>query len=754
MSVMSSTKGGKMLVSRRKPVQKSENVQTSPKSVLSNLASVNEPIRRGSFSSHLEKRNGGKREAIKASWKESKFHKLKTKMTSERKTKTEKIESLEKQNESTELTTALDTPSTPQPESSLAEALPTSNSNEPTADLEAPELSTTVSPTHLPDTSSEVSIISLVADLDQSTRFLDDGGDSQETNSAISSHDPPLLIHHQPVEPTTRPTFSISDTSEQLQQIRALILMQAYDFLTEMPADTTTMNYVDQILRAYRVLLQRYSSNSDNLQQAKDQLKVYHNVEKELRDTQMELRETKGRLQDAEKQKGRYDRESTQQKGRSAQLERQLRTQLSKDKAQWLSERKTLLDDHEGLMMSYSQQIQNLQKEKQDLYQHTTLTQREHDQRYLRLRNEKNATITDLKQQIDLLTDGITRAKKSAEEQLSVQKATLKAEHEHDLLMHDEDVKKLRRELHMQKSSLTKAHTQELQQLQERSQSEKVELDKKHDEEMARLRSQREELKVALVVRDHFKGLKDRELTARYKRISTEIENFASMEWNTRCEANWPLSEAQLMRLHPKNTRRLKQQIVQHSMWVLLYEHIFSLPFKVFGKEGVRMNNDWTSIYDLDVSSLEWPTISSETEKQRYETARSLLTAIEAPGQGSTEHQELRTAYSETISTLVTIISQAIERVASLNERDLKLLDALVNLSGRTWLECCSQRYRLIMQLPIAEGNILNLPRKEAQALTLVVSPELKRYGSSQGEQLHGGEPITGWKGLTVSYPA
>jgi len=155
-----------------------------------------------------------------------------------------------------------------------------------------------------------------------------------------------------------------------------------------------------------------------------------------------------------------------------------------------------------------------------------------------------------------------------------------------------------------------------------------------------------------------------------------------------------------------------------------------------------------------DVSSLEWPTISSEIEKQRYETARSLLTAIEAPGQGSTEHQELRTAYSETISTLVTIISQAIERVASLNERDLKLLDALVNLSGRTWLECCSQRYRLIMQLPIAEGNILNLPRKEAQALTLVVSPELKRYGSSQGEQLHGGEPITGWKGLTVSYPA
>ncbi|KAI4664969.1 uncharacterized protein J4E79_003268 [Alternaria viburni] len=737
----------------------------SPKSVLSNLASVNEPIRRGSISSNLEKSNGGKREAIKASFKESQIYKLKTKMTSGRKAKTEKIGSLEKQNESIELETARDTPSTPLPESSLAEALPTSNSNEPTADLEAPEPSTTASPEHVSDTSSEVSVTSLVADLDQATRFLDDEGDSQDTNLAITSHDPPLLIHGQPVEPMTNPTFSIFDTSEQLHQIRALILKQAYDFLTEMPADTTTMDYVDQILQEYRVLLQRYSSNSENLQQATDQLKVYHDIEKKLRDTQMELRETKGRLQDAEKQKGRYDRESTQQKGRSAQLERQLKTQLSKDKAQWLSERKTLLEENETLMMSYGQQIQSLnsshsveigrlQKEKQDLYQHTTLTEREHDQRYIRLRNEKNAMITELKQQIDFLTDEITRAKRSAEEQLRVQRVTLKAEHEHDLLMHDKDVKKLRKELQIQKTSLTEAHTQELQQLQERSQSEKVELDKKHDEEMARLRSQREELKVALVVRDHFKGLKDRELTARYKRISTEIENFASMEWNTRCEANWPLSEAQLMRLHPKNTRRLKQQIVQHSMWVLLYENIFSLPFKVFGKEGVRMNDDWTSIYDLGVSSLEWPTVPSEIEKQRYETARSLLTAIEAPGRGSTEHQELRTAYSETISALVTIISQAIERVASLNERDLKLLDALVNLSGRTWLECCSQRYRLIMQLPIAEGNILNLPRKEAQALTLVVSPELKRYGSSQGEQLHGGEPITGWKGLAVSYPA
>ena len=137
----------------------------------------------------------------------------------------------------------------------------------------------------------------------------------------------------------------------------------------------------------------------------------------------------------------------------------------------------------------------------------------------------------------------------------------------------------------------------------------------------------------------------------------------------------------------------------------------------------------------------------------RYESARSLLAAIEAPDGGSTEHQQLCAAYNETVSVLVTNIAQAIAKVASLNERDFKILEALVNLSGRTWLECCSQRYRLIMQLPAADGNIFNLSRKEARTLTLVVSPELKRYGSSQGEQLHGGELVTGWRGLAVSYP-
>jgi hypothetical protein len=69
------------------------------------------------------------------------------------------------------------------------------------------------------------------------------------------------------------------------------------------------------------------------------------------------------------------------------------------------------------------------------------------------------------------------------------------------------------------------------------------------------------------------------------------------MDWDARRETTWPLSEADLLQLHPKNTRKLKQHMIQHSIWLLLHEGIFRLPFMILGKEGVPLNSAWTKIY-------------------------------------------------------------------------------------------------------------------------------------------------------------
>ena len=110
------------------------------------------------------------------------------------------------------------------------------------------------------------------------------------------------------------------------------------------------------------------------------------------------------------------------------------------------------------------------------------------------------------------------------------------------------------------------------------------------------LRSVAEEMRTALS-RENYKWLKDHHIVARFKAIANEIYLFSRLEWDVHREARWPCSENTLLRLYPQNTRKLKQCIVQSSLWTFLYERIFRSPFCIVGPEGAEVDREWEDIY-------------------------------------------------------------------------------------------------------------------------------------------------------------
>jgi len=65
-------------------------------------------------------------------------------------------------------------------------------------------------------------------------------------------------------------------------------------------------------------------------------------------------------------------------------------------------------------------------------------------------------------------------------------------------------------------------------------------------------------------------------------------------------------------------------------------------------------------------------------------------------------------------------------KVASLREKDRKSLQKIICMSAELWLECCSQRYRLLVTLASGVEDVLAHEQLNFKAVKLVFKPELR----------------------------
>ena len=104
-----------------------------------------------------------------------------------------------------------------------------------------------------------------------------------------------------------------------------------------------------------------------------------------------------------------------------------------------------------------------------------------------------------------------------------------------------------------------------------------------------------EALKSELTEREHINGLTDSELSEQLELLTNNVREVSRVRWDTTNEHFWPYKETTIEGV--PNPRKLKQQIVQSSIWTILFEQIFYTPFHAFAEEGAAMQREWTRLY-------------------------------------------------------------------------------------------------------------------------------------------------------------
>jgi hypothetical protein len=255
----------------------------------------------------------------------------------------------------------------------------------------------------------------------------------------------------------------------------------------------------------------------------------------------------------------------------------------------------------------------------------------------------------------------------------------------------------------------------------------------------------------ALVHRTNFKILTDREISQRFTSLVNEVDDVSRAAWDKRKEPNWPFAEKLLRQtLNGTNYRELTQQIIQNSIWLILFERIFSTPFKVFGDEGEYLQQMWigefgtgiTCFRDLEIETKRsqvlddgskaiegWPKPTERAERWRYEKIESKT----QEGYSADKNHRAK-SYDDYLAETVRCIEEAMFRVAT--DVNKETITDFVGVAADLWLEVGRQRCRVLISMPRFTENLLGARRKDSATIELIVKPQILRFGTSAGLDL------------------
>ncbi|KIY02397.1 uncharacterized protein Z520_02535 [Fonsecaea multimorphosa CBS 102226] len=302
------------------------------------------------------------------------------------------------------------------------------------------------------------------------------------------------------------------------------------------------------------------------------------------------------------------------------------------------------------------------------------------------------------------------------------------------------------KELKTAKENLAQEYNAKVNRIREEFEAREKEARKREMERIEQLRLEAEDLKGELVRRDHFKGLSDPEICNRFTKLAQEVSSFSRVQWEKKKETRWPMQENALRRT--ENPRKLKQQIVQSTIWMILKERIFHSPFALLGDEGQRIHREWTSEYGEDPSSElpRWPEATEDSESWRFDRIKEYWDAS-SKKTDSGASRRLKPPYDQSIAAAVDDIRNTVETISTLSPHDLQLIRDFVELAATFWLDVSSLKCRVYLVFP-AQGVKALVHRKPATATAdLVIQPEVRRRGNAQGQRFVKEQVVTGCEG-------
>ncbi|KAF2733040.1 hypothetical protein EJ04DRAFT_296397 [Polyplosphaeria fusca] len=253
-----------------------------------------------------------------------------------------------------------------------------------------------------------------------------------------------------------------------------------------------------------------------------------------------------------------------------------------------------------------------------------------------------------------------------------------------------------------------------------------------------------------------YRGIADHKLAARLKRLANPIEQFSKIQWVP--TKPWPVKKDQLAAYSPSNTTKLQHQIVLNSVWVTLCNKVFSSPFAIVGEEGEIIHTQWLNAFDASKTvkdpefKTQWPKPTPESEKSRYGSAKALYDAIHQTGTLSDLDKKRIEGFEMSVAAIATDISTTIANVASIGSKEVETIRDIVDISGRIWLEMCSQPYRITLKTAPEGGTDILSSAKLTARLTLIIRPCFYRCGNGQGQDLDNDSKVLGWQEKEVVY--
>jgi hypothetical protein len=145
------------------------------------------------------------------------------------------------------------------------------------------------------------------------------------------------------------------------------------------------------------------------------------------------------------------------------------------------------------------------------------------------------------------------------------------------------------RRLEIEKGQLIVNYEKQMAQVHSERQNERARLLSDHADQQVRLKRDIEALNGVLLKRDDFKPLRDIDLSSLFSDLAIDIDHVARMSWKYD-QTDWT---NEILGQLAKNPRRLKKNMLQESLWSVLYDNIFYSPFRVLGEEGRSLETEW-----------------------------------------------------------------------------------------------------------------------------------------------------------------
>jgi hypothetical protein len=147
-----------------------------------------------------------------------------------------------------------------------------------------------------------------------------------------------------------------------------------------------------------------------------------------------------------------------------------------------------------------------------------------------------------------------------------------------------------------------------------------------------------------------------------------------------------------------------------------------------------------------------WPKPEMETERWRYVTVKECRAALRQPVPSEWDPRaKLKKGFKTSIDALRKELVSSISEVADFDKENVQAMEKMTIKAVNIWLEFGMQRCRILVRQCRSSRKVDSKADKALKDLMdLVVVPQLKRYGKSDGQDLDTEETIKGCDGETI----